>query len=550
MISDRIKSTSTVWWATMGVLLAAVGVALYHLTRGTTLWLDDWNWVLYRRGGSLDTLLRPYNEHFSLVPVVIYKLLFAAFGIGSWAPYRIVLIVAHLVCVAMVFAYARARVGPLLALLPAGVIALFGPGWQALLFPFLVAWLVALAAGLAALLALDRRDRHGEVGASVLLMISLASSGVGVAFAVAMIVEVVLTRRRWWIAALPVAVYAMWWIFYENAPISGHAIELTPQFVATGLAASVAGLAGLSGGFTPVSSDSGTLLTWGPPLLVALAILAGWRIARAGRLTPRAIALVVLLLGFWAGTGVERAESLAPAYSSRYVYTGAVLALLVTVELVRGSRVGWKAIALLALVTIAAILPNVDALRGAAAFERSEGQITKADLGALEIGRSLVGPGYVLREIPGYPLQVVNAGRYFAAAAELGTPAYNPSQIGSAAESARMAADLELISIHRVALAPAADTGSPGPCVIRTASSVAAPDAPSVQVTLPLPPGGALIRALRGNAAVAVRRFADQYEPVGTIASGASAMLRIGPDRAARGWDVQASSSGKVAICT
>ena len=34
-----------------------------------------------RRGGSLSTYLRPHNGHFSLVPLAIYKLLFATTGI-------------------------------------------------------------------------------------------------------------------------------------------------------------------------------------------------------------------------------------------------------------------------------------------------------------------------------------------------------------------------------------------------------------------------------------------------------------------------------------
>src|SRR2546430_385943 len=61
-------------WLALAALLLISALVLYHETRGTTLWFDEWEWALNRRGGSLATLLRPHNEHLSLVPVVIYKL--------------------------------------------------------------------------------------------------------------------------------------------------------------------------------------------------------------------------------------------------------------------------------------------------------------------------------------------------------------------------------------------------------------------------------------------------------------------------------------------
>src|ERR1700680_4819844 len=75
-------------WVALATLLVATGVLLYHETRGTTLWFDEWTWLLHRRGDSLGSYLDTHNGHLSLIPVAIYKLLFATVGIRSSGPYR------------------------------------------------------------------------------------------------------------------------------------------------------------------------------------------------------------------------------------------------------------------------------------------------------------------------------------------------------------------------------------------------------------------------------------------------------------------------------
>ena len=57
------------------------------------------------------------------------------------------------------------------------------------------------------------------------------------------------------------------------------------------------------------------------------------------------------------------------------------------------------------------------------------GQATAADLGALDIGRSVAAPGYVLHEVPGYPFLLIGAGDYFAATHAHGDPAASETTI-------------------------------------------------------------------------------------------------------------------------
>src|SRR6185312_5351958 len=140
-----------------------------------------------------------------LVPVMIYRLLFATVGIAHSAPYRAVGIAGHLLCVALLYRYAVRRAGTGIALLAAGSILFLGPGWQNIVWPLQIGWLISIAGGLVALLALDRGDRRGEIVACAALTVAVFSSGPGVAIAAGILVEVLLTRgwRALWIVAVP-----------------------------------------------------------------------------------------------------------------------------------------------------------------------------------------------------------------------------------------------------------------------------------------------------------------------------------------------------------
>ena len=121
---------ATMAWAALGALLALGAIFLFRETRGTTFNLDEWSWITQRRGSGLGTFLDPHNSHLSLVPVALYKLLFATAGLGDYVPYRVIGIVAHLAVAALVFVYARRRVGDFLALVGAGLmLLLFATGY-------------------------------------------------------------------------------------------------------------------------------------------------------------------------------------------------------------------------------------------------------------------------------------------------------------------------------------------------------------------------------------------------------------------------------------
>jgi hypothetical protein len=557
-------------WIGLCVFLVVGGAFLYHQTSGTTFWSDEWLWAQYRRGNDLGTFLRPYNEHLSLVPIVIYRLLFATAGLRSYVPYRVLVIAMHLVCVAVVFIYASRRVGNLPSLLAAALLLLLGPAYQDILWPFQVAWLISLAAGVGALIMLDRDDRAGDVAACVMLILSLASSSVGLPIALGGIVEVLWGRRRWrdaWVVAVPLALYGLWWLTYqESTPVSP--IRVVPGYVvdaAAGVISAVLGLGQLA------SSDAGTALAWGRPLAIVAVVLLVWRLMRLGRIPPRILTLITILLSFWTLTALSRGSFSLP-YESRYLYVGCLFVVLLVVELARGIALRWQAGALLGIAAAAVVVSNIGALRDGAAYLRGQAQLTTADLGAMDAARPILKHSYVATHFPGYPIITVVAGPYFAAERAIGSPAQKPSVLAADSALVRPTADAELIRIHQITLqpshtgvllapAPTVDsvvggivtTSVQGPhgetCVnFRPTDFTAAGVTGELQVTVPA--AGVLVRAIQGSVAISVRRFGDVFQPLGTLAaSSAPSVLRIGPDLATQLWHVRLVPAARATVC-
>jgi hypothetical protein len=559
-------------WAALAALLLAGGIVLVVQTRATTFWADEWQWILTRRGGGVGSFLNPHNEHLSLVPVTIYKLLFATVGLRHYWPYRAVLIACDLGCALLVFVYAQMRVGAYFGLLAAALILFFGPAWQDILWPFQMAWLIAVGAGIGALLLLDRRDRAGDVGACVLLAVSLASAGPGLAVAAGLVVEVLL-RRRWrdlWIVAIPLALYGLWWIGYQHTLFFAHSLLLTPRFVFDAAAGALSALAGLAS--VDVFHDTGTFLNWGPPLLAVAVIAVFWRLYRLGRVPTRVWTLITIPLAFWLLTAVGRAYlSVGPfvltatGYESRYLYVSAVFLVLLGVEVARGHHASLVGRFVIGVLVAAAVLSNVGPLRDGTRLLQTQAQVTEAELGTLNLSRPLVKPNYVSN---GFIFGIVTAGEWFAAEKDLGgTPAATPAQIAAFPGYARLAADSQLVKIQQLGLSAVTAAAPPalgqppkldaaqsgtvsarGACTTyRPAAFTAATGTNALQVTVPAT--GLLLGAGSAPATVGVRRFAPQFQQLGTLAPSARATLRIAPDLTPQPWHLQIAGNGPLIAC-
>jgi hypothetical protein len=241
--------------AVLGIVLALAAFVIFRKGDGLTFYYDEWDWVVGRLPWRPDIFLTPHNGHLSIIPIAIFKVLFVTVGLHRYWVYRTVLLAAHLAVVLLVFVYVRGRLGDPLAIAAAALIAFFGAAWHDLLLPFQVSFVLPVATGLGALLALERRTPAWDALAAVLLAVGLASSSLGISFVLAAAVEVLLLPgrgRRIWLVLVPAALYLAWYVDYRNNP---HNIQGTvgplgpvlranlpgaPAYVATAIAGAAA----------------------------------------------------------------------------------------------------------------------------------------------------------------------------------------------------------------------------------------------------------------------------------------------------------------------
>ena len=189
---------------------------LAYWGRSWWFWADDWDFLAARTGGNAGDLFRGHYQHWTTVPVLAYRGLWFVFGLHSYLPYQLLVIVGHIVAAALLrVVMRRAGVRPWIATLTALVFVFFGAGAENILIAFQITFVGSLVFGLVQLLladhegSWDRRDWLGLLAGFVGLMCS------GVAVAMTVIVGVaILLRRGWRIALLhtaPLAIaYAIW----------------------------------------------------------------------------------------------------------------------------------------------------------------------------------------------------------------------------------------------------------------------------------------------------------------------------------------------------
>ena len=136
-VLTQIKLQSrTAGLALLGLALVAGALLLIWLLHNAPYVMDEWSLMQRAQGGSPSQILEPWNGH-----LLAFGLLLAHFSIllvGSSYSLLIALDVAGvLACSALVYVFARRRIGPILALAPAmvplffsGSSAFYGTGIQ------------------------------------------------------------------------------------------------------------------------------------------------------------------------------------------------------------------------------------------------------------------------------------------------------------------------------------------------------------------------------------------------------------------------------------
>lgn len=539
---------------------------LLSLAADLTFFQDSWEFLINRRELSVDALLQPHNEHIVLLPVAIEILLLHLFGMSSAMPEFVVLTALLLATAILVFVYVRRRLGEWPALMAAVLLLFVGPAWQDLLWPFEIGFVGSVLCGVAMLLALEREDRRGDTWACVLLVLSLAFSSLGLAFAVAALVDVALQRRRLglrrvWLAALPLLLYAGWyagWGHEAEGHVSLHNVLVSPRFVLEAATAATEALVGMSG----ITDEPVGRAAWGPALLVLLlaALAYAWH-RRALRPSPRLWPALAAAATFWFLAGFNFIPG-REAWSSRYLYAGAALVLLIVADLLAGSRPGRRALIVAGVVTAVAAASNLVPLRDGHDFLEAQTVLTRADLAAIEIAQRTVDPSFGLTpEVAGTPFLIdVSAGEYLGAVEEHGSPAYTPAELAAAPEYGRVQADVVLAGALPVSMETHEGIGASNGKDERRGQRQGGKD--RCQAVAPakgnhargpaLRPGVTRIELPPGPpATIALRRFAGtEFSLVSEgVPGGSNTLLHIPADTTAFPWRLRVDARQEARVC-
>jgi hypothetical protein len=445
--------------ARLALLLAMVssGVLVLWMGRGTSFSGDDLYYyarVVNRGLGvvqyhhlSLEYLLAPHNNHLQVTGKLIYEGLFATAG-TNYFWYRLVEVGGVVLCVGLFFELARVRVGPWGALAPSILLLFYGYAWEALLWPFDLHTLYALAAGLAALLCLDRPGRWSDPAACLLLVASIATIELGLAFVAAVGVLLLCQRRfsRLWIVAIPAALYGGWYLWARQFHQTAYHVTNAAHLLRSIGEASGAVLGSLLA-LNPVGHGTPPLTvgTTGWPVLTVLlgaALLIGiWR----GPNRPFLWATLTLALVYWLFLGLADRQP----DSSRYIFAGSVAVLLLSAEAVRERRLSPLLIGILCLIVAAALPRNIKLLTEGRTAKLDETMLNKVAAGAEQLA-SRPNPDF----LPNTDLLVVSrggagpvsisAGQYLSGSERVGPFGYSARQILASPAPLRDLADAVL----------------------------------------------------------------------------------------------------------
>lgn len=296
------------------VIVACQGLWLF-LGPGRAQWVTEDEWRQIARAWTVEGMLADHNGHLSLVPIVIYKSMFAAIGFSPFWPYR-----ALAVAVTMAIAFCiravmiRSGVMPWVATVCAAPL-LFVQGGQIMIGQFQMT--IALLLGLLAVLAALGSCRSWRLVAGALCAVAaLASSGIAIPVVIA---AAVIAWRRHGLATAAIlcmpglTAFACWWLAYSpqvpDAPRQPllswlmTALWQYPMALAGARWSAVALIVLLAGGVWAARNSPA------PDLLAPVAL---------------ALAAVLMLTLTWLGRGLFPAEG---PFFGRFLFLGCAMLL-------------------------------------------------------------------------------------------------------------------------------------------------------------------------------------------------------------------------------
>lgn len=539
---DRLRRgegfSSAAWFALAAAMLISTALNLWY---GRHAWfsIDEAAWISDSPDLDLSGMLEPHVGHLVLVPRLVYKAVLTTVGI-DYLTFRLLTIGAVLLTAALFFIWARRRVPDFIALAGALPILLFSYDPLHLLAGNGFTVMFALACGLAALIAWDRRDWKGDVAALTFLILGVATYTVALPFAVGLAVASLLERsrgRRVWVGLLPIVLYVLWRALGDvsgSDPAAGGSdwtnLVLLPAWTFQGVGGVLASWSGLNFDFATgdtLAPSTGV----GPALALAALTALGWRIFRGGAWPGLWIAIAIALALFAAQTlawgGIVRYPEMP-----RYLYPGLIVVLLVAVEAARGLAWSRTAFVILWLVTGVSMLTAFALLREKSDLFELRGQQTRAEITAVSLLDETADPPPLAAQ----PRLRLTKGFEPGSAATYGYLGFGSEELEGLAPRIGNEIDRFLATTLSLRLET-----EPGPVALKRCR----PAHPvGNRYELALPPRGAVITS-PVTARIGLGRFGSGRNlPLGTVDPGATRLLELHPDSAPTRWFITSDVPG------
>jgi len=301
--------------------LVLIALVPFFLWAGRGEWFehDDWDYLVLRKAGNLGDLVRPHNGHWETIPVLVYRTIWALFGL-TYRPFQLVSIILSLIGAALFLVILlRARIRPWIALIFATLLVLFAPAQFNVALKVTSITFVGFAVplGFTQLLLADHdgpRNRRDWFGLAAGLAAVLCSS---VAIAMLFVVGVAMMLTRGWrimvFHVLPPAIaFTLWFAAIGHKDLgAGQPARLRPLPSAVHFASVL--VTGTLEAFTRSHGTGGVFV-----FVVVAALVVALRRASPQRRRQAAIP-VALLAGafvFAVETGLGRSDLLAQGASA------------------------------------------------------------------------------------------------------------------------------------------------------------------------------------------------------------------------------------------
>ncbi len=343
------RLAETVHWATLVVAFT------FWAWVDRKLWFfgDEWDFLV-RRGLSYPptssrSIWFPHNEHWSTLPILLWRGLYSLFHLTTYWPYLVPVLLAQVGVMHLAWRICRRNgVDPWVATAAVGLLGFLGAGAEDLASAFQVSFVGSVLFGFLAFDLLDRPERgegdaklirRRDLLASVALLASLMCSTIGDAMVVGAAVLLFARRpprRALALLALPVSSYVIWFAAVGRLGLTSRADHLSftkvttlPQYVWFGLSSALGQVFNLE--------------TAGAALLVGLAAWVAWHLQPLWRDNPALLGLFAAAIAFYFVAGLGRdTTSGATTVVSRYVYVGFAI-LLPVIARVLSSITVWPA---------------------------------------------------------------------------------------------------------------------------------------------------------------------------------------------------------------